>query len=177
MSQWRRRGTSTRCSGKNRGVGAVDGNPRVDLDLNGLEIFIARCSSDTTPSADHPHQGLDHFGLRVENLDDAAAELKAKGANFTSEPHEIRPGVRIAFVVAPGNIRIELLEKDPNRVGRSRRICGLSAPLQRMCAQRHRRIRLERTCIQISVTTKSRSGGFPSTLTHLTSRRVRVGDS
>ena len=57
-----------------------DGNPRVDLDLNGLEIFIARCAEDTTPSADHPHQGLDHFGLRVENLDAAAAELKAKGA-------------------------------------------------------------------------------------------------
>ena len=94
-----------------------DGNPRVDLDLNGLDIFIARCAADTTLSADHPHQGLDHFGLRVENLDDAAAELRAKGAEFTSEPHEIRPGVKIAFVVAPGNVRIEILEKDPNRVG------------------------------------------------------------
>ena len=94
-----------------------DGNPRVDLDLNGLDIFIARCAADTKPSADHPHQGLDHFGLRVENLDDAAAELRAKGAEFTSEPHEIRPGVKIAFVVAPGNVRIEILEKDPNRVG------------------------------------------------------------
>ena len=57
-----------------------DGNPRVDLDLNGLEIFIARCADDTTPSADHPHQGLDHFGLRVEDLDEAAVDLKAKGA-------------------------------------------------------------------------------------------------
>lgn len=94
-----------------------DGRQRVDLDLNGLEIFIAPCAADTTPSADHPHQGLDHFGLRVENLDEAAAELRAKGADFTSEPHEIRPGVKIAFVVAPGNIRIELLEKDPNRIG------------------------------------------------------------
>ena len=59
-----------------------DGNPRVDLDLNGLEIFIARCAEDATPSADHPHQGLDHFGLRVENLDAAAEELKAKGADY-----------------------------------------------------------------------------------------------
>ncbi len=94
-----------------------DGQTRVDLDLNGLDIFIARCQADTTPSASHPHQGLDHFGLRVENLDEAAADLRAKGAEFTSEPHEIRPGVKIAFVVAPGNIRVELLEKDPNRVG------------------------------------------------------------
>lgn len=94
-----------------------DGQPRVDLDLNGLDIFIARCPADTAPSADHPHQGLDHFGLRVENLAEAAADLRAKGAVFTAEPHEIRPGVQIAFLVAPGNIRVELLEKDPNRVG------------------------------------------------------------
>ena len=94
-----------------------DGRPRVDLDLNGLDIFIAPCGADATPSAAHPHQGLDHFGLRVEDLDAAAADLRAKGAEFTSEPHEIRPGVRIAFVVAPGGIRVELLEKDPDRVG------------------------------------------------------------
>lgn len=94
-----------------------DGRPRVDLDLNGLDIFIAQCDADATPSAAHPHQGLDHFGLRVEDLDAAAADLRAKGAEFTSEPHEIRPGVRIAFVVAPGGIRVELLEKDPDRVG------------------------------------------------------------
>ncbi len=38
-----------------------DGNPRVDLDLNGLEIFIARCAEDTTPSADHPAPGAGPF--------------------------------------------------------------------------------------------------------------------
>ena len=62
-------------------------------------------------------QGLDHFGLRVENLAAAAADLRTKGAVFTADPHEIRPDVQIAFLVAPGNIRVELLEKDPNRVG------------------------------------------------------------
>lgn len=94
-----------------------DGRPQVDLDLNRLDLFIAQCDADATPSAAHPHQGLDHFGLRVEDLDAAAADLRAKGAEFTSEPHEIRPGVRIAFVTAPGGIRVELLEKDPDRVG------------------------------------------------------------
>ena len=34
-----------------------DGNTRVDLDLNGLEIFIARCAPDTTPSAGSPAPG------------------------------------------------------------------------------------------------------------------------
>ena len=90
----------------------TDGQPRVDLDLNGLVIFIARTAPGTRPSADHPHQGLDHFGLKVADIAAAAAELKAKGAEFTTEPHQLRPGLKIAFMLAPGNIRIELLERE-----------------------------------------------------------------
>ena len=56
-------------------------------------------------------QGLDHFGLRVDDMDEAVAELKRRGAQFTLEPRTIRPGVRIAFVQAPDNVRIELLER------------------------------------------------------------------
>ena len=55
--------------------------------------------------------GLDHFGLRVNNLDEAAADLKSKGAEFSMEPKDLRPGLRIAFVRAPGDVRIELLER------------------------------------------------------------------
>jgi hypothetical protein len=47
----------------------------------------------------------------VENLDAAAADLKAKGAEFSMEPKDLRPGLRIAFVRAPGDVRIELLER------------------------------------------------------------------
>lgn len=90
-----------------------DGRPRTDLDLDGLTIFIAPVPSDATiPSAPtDPYIGLDHFGLRVENLDEAVAELKRRGATFKMEPRTIRPGVRIAFVEAPDNVRIELLER------------------------------------------------------------------
>ena len=90
-----------------------DGKPRTDLDLNGLTIFIAPVSPDAAiPSAPtEPYVGLDHFGLRVENMDEAVAELKRRGARFTLEPRTIRPGVRIAFVEAPDNVRIELLER------------------------------------------------------------------
>ena len=87
-----------------------DGKPRTDLDLNGLTIFIAAVPPEaTTPS--EPYVGLDHFGLRVENMDEAVADLKRRGATFTLEPRTIRPGVRIAFVQAPDNVRIELLER------------------------------------------------------------------
>jgi len=90
-----------------------DGRPRTDLDLNGLTIFIAPVASDAAiPSApSEPYIGLDHFGLRVDNMDEAVAELKRRGASFMMEPRTIRPGVRIAFIAAPDNVRIELLER------------------------------------------------------------------
>ena len=90
-----------------------DGRPRIDLDINGLTVFLARVPEDADiPSAPpDPHMGLDHFGLRVDNMDAAYAELKQRGAVFAVEPRTIRPGVRIAFVQAPDNVRIELLER------------------------------------------------------------------
>ena len=90
-----------------------DGRPRTDLDLNGLTIFIAAVPPDATtpPAPPEPYVGLDHFGLRVEDMDETVAELKRRGASFMMESHTIRPGVRIAFVRAPDNVRIELLER------------------------------------------------------------------
>jgi lactoylglutathione lyase len=90
-----------------------DGKSRVDLDLNGLTIFIAPVPPEAEmPSAPtEPYLGLDHFGLRVDNLAAAAAELKRRGAVFMLEPRTIRPGVKIAFIQAPDNVRIELLER------------------------------------------------------------------
>ena len=90
-----------------------DGKPRTDLDLNGLTIFIAAVPPDATvPLAPaDAYVGLDHFGLRVDDMDDAVAELKRRGADFMMEPRTIRPGVKIAFVRAPDNVRIELLER------------------------------------------------------------------
>ena len=90
-----------------------DGKPRTDLDLNGLTIFIAPVPPEaaTPPAPTEPYVGLDHFGLCVENMDEAVAELKRRGADFMMEPRTIRPGVKIAFVRAPDNVRIELLER------------------------------------------------------------------
>jgi len=90
-----------------------DGRPRIDLDINGLTVFLAHVlpEADIPASPVEPHMGLDHFGLRVDNMDAAYTELKQRGATFTVEPRTIRPGVRIAFVQAPDNVRIELLER------------------------------------------------------------------
>jgi lactoylglutathione lyase len=90
-----------------------DGKPRIDLDLNGLTIFLLRAApEENLPSGPSGrYLGLDHFGLRVDNLDETCAELKRRGMQFTAEPVTVRPGLKIAFVRGPENSRIEILER------------------------------------------------------------------
>lgn len=90
------------------------GKPRIDVDLCGQMVFIARVGPDD-PIADapeQPHLGLEHLGLVVDKIDDVVAELKGKGAEFTMEPTTIRPGTRIAFLKGPQNVSIELVDRD-----------------------------------------------------------------
>ena len=90
-----------------------DGKRRIDLDINGLAIFILRVppEQDLPAGPSGPRLGLDHFGFLVSNLDETAARLKSLGAKFAEEPRTLRPGVKIAYVQAPENVRIELVER------------------------------------------------------------------
>ena len=64
-----------------------DGQPRYDLDMSGLTVFILRIPPEKKmpESPAEPYIGLDHFGFMVKNLDEAVAELKQKGAKFAVE--------------------------------------------------------------------------------------------
>jgi lactoylglutathione lyase len=90
-----------------------DGKPRVDVELGGMQVFIAAVPPDgkTAAAPVSPYQGLDHFGLTVTGIDKVVADLKAKGAEITREPDTIRPGVRIAFLRGPEQVSIELIER------------------------------------------------------------------
>lgn len=90
----------------------TDDQSRIDIDINGLTIFLAKANENTPDSPAVPYVGLDHFGLQVDDIEKAASELKAKGAEFVAEPYQLRPGLKIAFVNVPGNIRVELLERE-----------------------------------------------------------------
>jgi lactoylglutathione lyase len=89
-----------------------DGSTRFDLNLTGQKIFIALADPAKTGAPPAiPYMGLEHIGLTVENIDAAVAELKGKGVAFTMEPKTIRAGVRIAFLTAPQNVSIELIQR------------------------------------------------------------------
>ena len=89
------------------------GAPRIDLKVGGANVFIAPVAPgdgvNTPPTT--PYQGLDHFGLTCSGIDAIAADLKAKGVEFTKEVTQARPGVRICFIRGPQGISIELLER------------------------------------------------------------------
>ena len=91
------------------------GQPRIDIKLGGANIFTAKVTPgdgvNAAPAT--PYQGLDHFGLAVSGIDAIAAELKAKGVEFTMEPRIPRPGIKICFLRGPQGISIELLDRDP----------------------------------------------------------------
>ena len=89
-----------------------DGSVRIDLNLGGQKIFIARAVPEKTAAApSSPYLGLDHFGLTVDDIHGAVAALKSKGVTFTMEVTTARPGVRIAFLSAPENVSIELIQR------------------------------------------------------------------
>jgi len=89
------------------------GKPRIDLKLGGANIFIAPVAAGdgVNASPTTPYRGLDHFGLTCTGIDAVAAELKAKGVEFTKEPTTVRPGVRVCFIRGPEGVSIELLER------------------------------------------------------------------
>ena len=94
----------------------TDGRPRIDVEIDGLTICIAQAlpDQDLAHAPDRRYIGLDHFGLQVEDLAEAAADLRRRGAEFISEPRQLRPGLKIAFVRGPDDVRIEILERKNN---------------------------------------------------------------
>jgi len=93
----------------------IRGPNRIDVKLGGANIFIAPVAPNDGVNAPPttPYQGLDHFGLAVSGIDAIAADLKAKGVEFTKEPHSPRPGIKICFLRGPQGVSIELLDRDP----------------------------------------------------------------
>ena len=89
-----------------------NGSMRIDLNLSGQKVFIAQAEPGKAGEAPaSPYLGLDHFGMTVDDIQGAVADLKGKGVAFTMDPTTIRPGVTIAFLTAPQNVSIELIQR------------------------------------------------------------------
>ncbi|MBM2824847.1 MAG: hypothetical protein HW402_511 [Dehalococcoidales bacterium] len=91
-----------------------EGGSRVELELAGSRLLIRSPRGVEQSAEDNPveRRGLEHFGLRVDNIEAAVADLKAKGVKFIEEIRVSAPtGAKIAFVMAPDNVMIEILQR------------------------------------------------------------------
>jgi catechol 2,3-dioxygenase-like lactoylglutathione lyase family enzyme len=84
---------------------------RVILDVGGLTVYIEQAPADAHPAAPTPCLGIEHFGLRVEDIEAALDELKARGVRVRTGITPRGPGLRIAFVEGPDGALVELLER------------------------------------------------------------------
>ena len=86
------------------------GRVSVELSLNGSRVLIAQAQGQITPGMT---SGLEHWGIRTDDIEGAVANLKANGVKFRNEIIELLPGVKLAFLWAPDNVLIEILEIRP----------------------------------------------------------------
>ena len=56
------------------------------------------------------HWGIEHFALKVDDLDADIESLKNLGAVLLEGPILFHNGVRTVFIEAPDNVRIQLLQ-------------------------------------------------------------------
>lgn len=90
-----------------------EGGTRVELSIEGTRLLIRTPvdpggNADDAPGTRH---GLEHFGIRTDDIEAAVTDLKAKGVRFIEEIRQSpATGSKIAFLMAPDNVMIELLQ-------------------------------------------------------------------
>ena len=83
----------------------------VRTEIGGVRINITEPPPDGLPEGTSAtHLGLEHFGLGTDDIDAAMAALEQNGVKVLEPIRSLPSGVRIAFVEAPNNVRLELVE-------------------------------------------------------------------
>ncbi len=75
-----------------------------------VNISGARTNERMGPGDASAHWGLEHFGITIDDLDTEIKRLTEMGAKLLEGPIDVPNGPRIAFIQAPDDVRIELLQ-------------------------------------------------------------------
>ena len=76
-----------------------------------VNISGARQNETLGPGDASAHHGLEHFGFDSEHLETDIARLEKLGARLLEGPTQVPNGPRIAFLKAPDDVRVELVER------------------------------------------------------------------
>jgi lactoylglutathione lyase len=100
-------------SGQVTNISEFRGAPQVVVAFKGAAIIIrGQRTGEQMNEKNGIVWGTDHFGFRVDgDFDGFCRDLKKNGVTFTIDPMDFSPTVRIAFIEAPDNVSIELLQR------------------------------------------------------------------
>ena len=90
----------------------IRGAPSYELDLWGQRVYVTGegPGESLPPGSSARHLGLEHIGLQVEDVRGLVEELRSRGVKILDEPSTSPNGTTIAFIEAPDNVRIEILQ-------------------------------------------------------------------
>ena len=79
---------------------------------NGMVVNISgpRTGEELGDGDANAHHGLEHFGIRVDDLDAELERLTGLGATLKEGPLDVPNGPLIAFIQTPPDVRVELLQ-------------------------------------------------------------------
>ncbi len=75
-----------------------------------VNISGARDGETLGPGDANPHHGIEHFGLDSSDLEADIKRLEGLGAKLLEGPIDMPSGQKIAFMKAPDDARLELIQ-------------------------------------------------------------------
>ena len=96
------------------GRGKLSTTKSISLELNGEELMTISGRAegeDPVAGSTEPRYGLDHFGFETDDIEGLAAVLRSNGVKFNCEPWTMPSGTMVAFVVAPDEVSVELIQR------------------------------------------------------------------
>ena len=75
-----------------------------------VNISGSRTNEKMGDSDASAHWGLEHMGIKVEDMEAEIERLTRMGAKLLEGPIALAGGMQIAFIEAPGGVRVELLQ-------------------------------------------------------------------
>ncbi len=87
----------------------------VTVEIGGTRLNVSSPSPDQKPprGSAEVHLGLEHFGLQTDDLEGLLARLQTKGLEILEPLRTLPTGMKIVFVRAPDDVRIELMQVPP----------------------------------------------------------------
>lgn len=89
----------------------------VRMDISGVLVNVSSLRPGETPRKGdaNVHLGLEHIALTVDDLAADLAKLSKQGIVIQQPLTETENGGKMAFIVAPEDVRVELIQLPPSR--------------------------------------------------------------